>query len=230
MASTRSSASRDWDRHGRAAPFRRNEELLNLLPKGRPSPSPAAASPRTSSTKAPATRHSGAPGRGIVRSASRAASSSRRRGPFRFPSTVSRRHRHPRARFVPRSPPRFARRPRQRAAHDCRRHRRRSRSPTRSHAGALPRALVHLCIGHCADFRALPVAMLPALVRALLRSPPALCASLPRAVRSAPPATQIAVAASIRRLHRRRSSDLSYSANRLSDRPGRPWVPHPTHR
>ena len=24
----------DWDRHGRAAPFRRNEELLNLLPKG----------------------------------------------------------------------------------------------------------------------------------------------------------------------------------------------------
>ena len=24
----------DWDRHGRAAPFRRNDELLNLLPKG----------------------------------------------------------------------------------------------------------------------------------------------------------------------------------------------------
>ena len=24
----------DWNRHGRAAPFRRNEELLNLLPKG----------------------------------------------------------------------------------------------------------------------------------------------------------------------------------------------------
>ena len=24
----------DWDRHGRAAPFRRNEDLLNLLPKG----------------------------------------------------------------------------------------------------------------------------------------------------------------------------------------------------
>ena len=24
----------DWDRHGRAAPFRRNEELLQLLPKG----------------------------------------------------------------------------------------------------------------------------------------------------------------------------------------------------
>ena len=24
----------DWDRHGRAAPFRRNEELLNVLPKG----------------------------------------------------------------------------------------------------------------------------------------------------------------------------------------------------
>ena len=48
----------------------------------------------------------------------------------------------------------------------------------------------HKCIGHCADFRALPVAMLPALVRALLRSPPALRASLPRAVRSAPPAAQ----------------------------------------
>ena len=38
----------------------------------------------------------------------------------------------------------------------------------------------------------------------------------------------IAVAAPIRRLHRRQSSDLSYSANRLSDRPGRPWVSHPT--
>ena len=24
----------DWDRHGRAAPFRRNDELLNLLPRG----------------------------------------------------------------------------------------------------------------------------------------------------------------------------------------------------
>ena len=24
----------DWQRHGRAAPFRRNEELLDLLPKG----------------------------------------------------------------------------------------------------------------------------------------------------------------------------------------------------
>ncbi len=24
----------DWDRHGRAAPFRRNDELLDLLPKG----------------------------------------------------------------------------------------------------------------------------------------------------------------------------------------------------
>ncbi len=48
----------------------------------------------------------------------------------------------------------------------------------------------HKCIGHCADFRALPVAMLPALVRALLRSPPALRPALPRAARSAPPATQ----------------------------------------
>ena len=33
-ACTRSSASRNWDRYGRAAPFRRNDELLNLLPKG----------------------------------------------------------------------------------------------------------------------------------------------------------------------------------------------------
>jgi len=24
----------DWNAHGRAAPFRRNDELLNLLPKG----------------------------------------------------------------------------------------------------------------------------------------------------------------------------------------------------
>ena len=24
----------DWTRHGRAAPFRRNDEMLNLLPKG----------------------------------------------------------------------------------------------------------------------------------------------------------------------------------------------------
>ena len=55
----------------------------------------------------------------------------------------------------------------------------------------------HKCIGHCADFRALPVAMLPALVQALLRSPPALRSALPRAVSSAPPSVQ-----SPRRLHR----------------------------
>ena len=53
----------------------------------------------------------------------------------------------------------------------------------------------HKCIGHCADFRALPVAMLPTrvpiLVTALLRSPPSPRPSLPRAVHSAPPATQL---------------------------------------
>ena len=33
-ASTRSSASRTGTAYGRAAPFRRNDDLLNLLPKG----------------------------------------------------------------------------------------------------------------------------------------------------------------------------------------------------
>ena len=33
-ASTRSSAGPDWNAHGKAAPFRRNDELLNFLPKG----------------------------------------------------------------------------------------------------------------------------------------------------------------------------------------------------
>ena len=40
----------DWDRYGRAAPFRRNDDLLNLCRRAS-SPSPAAASPRTSSTR-----------------------------------------------------------------------------------------------------------------------------------------------------------------------------------
>ena len=33
-ASTRSSAGPDWNAHGKAAPFRRNDELLNFLPTG----------------------------------------------------------------------------------------------------------------------------------------------------------------------------------------------------
>ena len=81
---------------------------------------------------------------------------------------VRRQPQQPRARFAPRSPPRFARRPRQRAAHDCHRNRRRSWSPFRSLADALRLALVTV----------------------LLRSPPSLRPALPRAVRSAPSAAQ----------------------------------------
>ena len=40
----------DWKAHQRAAPFRHNDELLNLLPKGVVA-FPAGASPRTSSTR-----------------------------------------------------------------------------------------------------------------------------------------------------------------------------------
>ena len=66
----------DWDRHGRASPFRRNEELLNRLPKG----------------------VIAFTGSGITENL---VDKARQLGiPFLFPSPVSQRHRHPRARFV----------------------------------------------------------------------------------------------------------------------------------
>ena len=95
----------DWDRHGRAAPFRRNDELLNLLPKG------VIAFPGSGITdnlvdKRAAARHPRVP-RGIDR-ASRAASSSPATGGggaarFHVRSSAARRRR-PRGRFAPRSP------------------------------------------------------------------------------------------------------------------------------
>ena len=42
----------DWSAHGKAAPFRRNDQLLSLLPKGLIS-FPGSASARTWSTKPP---------------------------------------------------------------------------------------------------------------------------------------------------------------------------------
>ena len=140
---------------------------------------------------------------------------------------VRRQPQQPRARFAPRSTPRFARRPRQRFA---------------AHAG-LPSPPPALVI-------AVPVTRLRTVLRMsasaaarYARTTPDTRAD-PRDGAPAEPAVttpvtasrsalrtaghSIAVAAPIRRLHRRRSSDLSYSANRLSDRPGRPWVPHPT--
>ena len=96
----------DWDRYGRAAPYRRNDELLNLLPKG------VIAFPGSGITEnlVDKARQLGITvdqGRGIVRGASRAASSlRRRRGPFPLShrrwrgGTVD-----PRARFAPRSSP-----------------------------------------------------------------------------------------------------------------------------
>ena len=71
----------DWNAHGRAAPFRRNEELLNLLPKG------VIAFPGSGITDnlvtAPGSSASRSTSAAHSRSASRAASSLRRwRGPF----------------------------------------------------------------------------------------------------------------------------------------------------
>ena len=162
----------DWDRHGRAAPFRRNDELLNLLPKGVIAFPGSAASPRTSSTRQ---------GSSASRSSASRRSPHHLDGPRRLPGgavrssfsrqTVLRRHRHPRARFAPRSPPRFARRP--------------PAAPLRTTADRYRSAL------GCAEYGiALPVAPLPALVQALLRSPPALRSALPRAVRPALPSAQ----------------------------------------
>ena len=95
----------DWDRHGRAAPFRRNDELLNLLPKG------VIAFPGSGITdnlvdKRQAARHPRLP-RGLDRS-SRATSSSPATGGggaarFRVRTSAARRRR-PRGRFAPRSP------------------------------------------------------------------------------------------------------------------------------
>ena len=95
----------DWDRHGRAAPFRRNDELLNLLPKG------VIAFPGSGITdnlvdKAPGSSASPSVAR-PDRSASRAASSSPATGGgaarFRVRTSAARRRR-PRGRFAPRSP------------------------------------------------------------------------------------------------------------------------------
>ena len=108
----------DWDRHGRAAPFRRNDELLNLLPKG------VIAFPGSGITdnlvdKRPAARHPRLP-RGLIAAHRRvaAATSSHIRGngpparggaaPFRSPCAHRRRADAPpfvpRGRFAPRSP------------------------------------------------------------------------------------------------------------------------------
>ena len=101
----------DWDRYGRAAPFRRNDDLLNLLPKG------VIAFPGSGITEnlvdqGAAARHSGSAHRGLSRTR---AASLRWRGPFlsRFNRRrtmlplVRRQPQQPRARFAPRSPPRF---------------------------------------------------------------------------------------------------------------------------
>ena len=94
---------------------------------------------------------------------------------------------------------------------------------------------------------------LAALVRALLRSPPALRSAPCRAVVPAPVRDtaahasgsvlrtsargsvrtvrhSIAVTAPLRRVPRRRFPHRSYRRFGRPDRPGRPWVPHPTHR
>ena len=88
----------------------------------------------------------------------------------------------------------------------------------------------HKCIGHCANLRALPVAMLPVLVRALLRS--SARTSLVTASRSLlrPAVRSIATAAPPRVPRRCRFPHRSYSRIHGFDRPGRLWVPHPTHR
>ena len=68
-------------------------------------------------------------------------------------------------------------------------------------------------------------APLAALVRALLRSTPALRS----APRRAPTATQSPWRLPLRRLRRRRFSEHRCCRFGRPDRPGRPWVPHPTH-
>ena len=69
----------DWGPHGRAAPFRRNDELRTCCRRAS-SPSPAAASPRTSSTRQGSSAFRSAH-RGLSR---HGAASLRWRGPFAF--------------------------------------------------------------------------------------------------------------------------------------------------
>ncbi len=73
----------DWQKHGRATPFRRNDELLNLLPKG--------------NHRLPRLRHRRQPRR--QGKAARHPGGSLRRGPFPFVSMPTRQRWHPRARF-----------------------------------------------------------------------------------------------------------------------------------
>ena len=107
----------DWE-GGESTPEKMlcDNKILDLLRfwhllhrKFSPSRSPAPASPKTSSTR-PGNSEYRSSASQPDRSASRAASSSRRRGPLPSAQTVLRRHRHARARFAPRSSPRFARR------------------------------------------------------------------------------------------------------------------------
>ena len=134
---------------------------------------------------------------------------------------VRRQPQQPRARFAPRSPPRFARRV--------------PASPKQARGSPFADALTACALCFAQVHR--PLRRLP---RTAGRNAPGTRAGAPaepartssgtasrNALRTA--GHSIAVAAPIRRVPRRRSSVLSYSANRLSDRPGRPWVPHPTH-
>ena len=133
---------------------------------------------------------------------------------------VRRQPQQPRARFAPRSPPRFARRA--------------PASPAQARGSPFADALTACALCFAQVHR--PLRRLP---RTAGRDAPGTRAGAPAEPARTSPGTasrsalrtaghSIAAAAPIRRIHRRRSPDLSYSANRLSDRPGRPWVPHPT--
>ena len=96
----------DWGRHGRAAPFRRNDDLLNLLPKG------VIAFPGSGITEnlVDKARQLGIP----VRASQRIAARAELQPPPHDVDARAVAPQQPRARFAPRSTPRFARRPRQR--------------------------------------------------------------------------------------------------------------------